>query len=281
MRVAITEAKKSLKEGNHGFGAVIVKENKIIAKAHDTEETDNDPTSHAEINVIKIASKKYDKNLSDCTIISTHEPCPMCSSAILWSKIRKVGYGFSIAESLKQDRKRIDISCKEIFERSGIVLDLKTDMLKDECQILYNKNVRDEIKRLRRVNKQKLYEYNEDSIKRRLLWFKENKDNFDFINENTLESAYKLLLCRFGINENDAPVILKENNKILFHSMNFCPTLEACKILDLDTRYICRRYNEKSTDILIKQIDQKLRFDRNYQKLRPYYEYCEEMIIKE
>jgi hypothetical protein len=68
-------------------------------------------------------------------------------------------------------------------------------------------------------------------------------------------------------------------NKIIFHSKNFCPTLEACKILEYDTRYICRHYNENSTDILVKQINRDLQFTRNYKKLRPYSEYCEEMII--
>ena len=63
--------------------------------------------------------------------------------------------------------------------------------------------------------------------------------------------------------------------------MNFCPTLEACKILNLDTRKICKLYNENATDVLIKQIDKNLIFVRNYKKLRPYSEYCEEMIIDE
>jgi hypothetical protein len=64
----------------------------------------------------------------------------------------------------------------------------------------------------------------------------------------------------------------------MFHSMNFCPTLEACRILGLDTRHVCRKLNENATNILVKQIDTRLNFSRNYDKLRPYSEYCEEMI---
>jgi tRNA(adenine34) deaminase len=52
MQEAISEAIISLREGNHGFGAVIVKDNEIISKAHDLEETNQDPTSHAEIDEI-------------------------------------------------------------------------------------------------------------------------------------------------------------------------------------------------------------------------------------
>jgi tRNA(adenine34) deaminase len=66
--------------------------------------------------------------------------------------------------------------------------------------------------------------------------------------------------------------------EIVFHSANFCSTLEACRILELDTRHVCRLYNEKATQELIRQIDPRLRFSRNYEKLRPQSAYCEEMI---
>jgi len=118
MKIAIHEAEISLKEGNHGFGAVIVKDNEILSQAHDEEETLCDPTSHAEINAIKRAAKIIGKNLSKCMIVSTHEPCPMCSSAIVWSGIVEVAYGYSIEQSIEQGRKRINLSCKEVFDRA-------------------------------------------------------------------------------------------------------------------------------------------------------------------
>jgi tRNA(adenine34) deaminase len=278
IRIAISEAKLSLKEGNHGFGALIQKDGEIIAQAHDREESDHDSTSHAEINAIRIASQKIGKNLTGCVLYSTHEPCPMCASAIVWSGIKDVVFGYSITESIQQDRKRINITAREIFDRSGLQIEVHSGILNEECGLLYNKQVRSEVKRLRNVTEEDLSKFNEDSIHRRLTWFEENRDSFSFINEDVLGSAYRLLLCRFGIDESAAPVIERDENKILFHSMNFCPTLEACKILDLDTRYICRRYNENSTDCLVKQIDPRLKFERNYQKIRPYGDYCEEMI---
>ena len=59
------------------------------------------------------------------------------------------------------------------------------------------------------------------------------------------------------------------------------PTLEACKIPGMDSRRICKLYNERSTDRLVKEIHPNLKFTRNYEKLRPYFEYCEEMIVLE
>jgi tRNA(adenine34) deaminase len=279
MQIAINEAKQSLCEGNHGFGAVIFKDNEIISQAHDEEETRQDCTSHAEINAIRKASSVIGKNLSGCTIVSTHEPCPMCAAAIVWSGINQVAFGYSIEESIEQGRKRIALNCKEIFNYSGKEIHITSNVLYDECKVLYMKSVRSEIKRLRHITEESLRAYNEESKIKRLEWFTQSKDTFHFIGQNKPESAYFLLLHRFGINENEAPIIEKSEKKVVFHSMNFCPTLEACKILGLDTRYICQRYNEGSTNSLVKQIDEALCFKRNYEKIRPYAEYCEELIV--
>jgi len=278
MCVALDEARQSLREGNHGFGAAILSEERIIAQAHDEEETQHDCTSHAEINAIKKASRIYGKDLSGCTMISTHEPCPMCAAAIVWSGISEIAFGYSIEESIEQGRKRIALRCEDIFASAGKDIKVVPGILYDECKVLYLKNVRSEVKRLRGATEEILKKYNEVSKNKRLEWFEANKGNFDFLKSDKLDSAYKLLLCRLGIDPEEAPIVRKSNQQVVFHSRNFCPTLEACKILNLDTRYICRRYNEESTDSLIKQIDSHLWFSRNYEKLRPYAEYCEEYI---
>ena len=194
MKTAIHEARLSLREGNHGFGAILLKDGEIIAQSHDEEETAQDPTSHAELNVIRIASKKVGKNLSRCMLVSTHEPCPMCASAIVWSGITEIGFGYSIEKSLEQGRNRINLSCDEVFKRAGKAITIHSDVLSKECGVLYQKSVRDEVKRLRNVSKKALFEYNKDSIQRRLQWFNEKKESFGFINDDLLDSAYKLLL---------------------------------------------------------------------------------------
>lgn len=281
MKVAIEEAILSLREGNHGFGSVIIKNDEIVAKAHDLEESTNDSTSHAEMNAIQLASKKIGKNLEGCILLSTHEPCPMCSTAIIWSGLKHISYGYSIEESIKQGRRRINLNCGEIFSRAEQTIRIDKNVLFKQCNVLYRQDVRNEIKRLRNITQDKLEFYNTDSANRRVEWYNENKSTFKFINDNSLYSAYNLLLKRFNIDSTEAEIIEQSDSLIIFHSKNFCPTLEACKILDYDTRYICRNYNENSTDVLIKQIDSRLKFNRNYEKLRPYSDYCEEMIILE
>lgn len=278
MELALEEARISLREGNNGFGAVIIKNGNIISSAHDMEATESDPTSHAEINAIKEASQKLGKNLSECILVSTHEPCPMCAAAVVWSGISEIAYGYSIREAIQQGRKRIELTCNEMFGRANNNITIHENILNYKCAVLYRKDVRAEIEKLRNANDTVLDELNTDSINRRVRWYKENHEKFEFINDDILGSGYKLLINRFNISEAEAPVIVQSDREIVFHSRNFCPTLEACKILGLDTRIVCKKLNENSTDVLIKQINPRLKFSRNYDKLRPYTDYCEEMI---
>ena len=138
--------------------------------------------------------------------------------------------------------------------------------------------IRAEMARLEHADEKALDDLCADSEARRLRWFSENREPFDFIGNDLLLSAYSLLLRRFGITPEDAPVVSSTDKELVFHSKNFCPTLEACVLLGLDTRHVCQRMNERSTDLLIKQLDKRLTFSRNYEKLRPYAAYCEEMI---
>lgn len=94
MQVAIDTAIDNIKINNGGpFGAVIVKDGKLIAKSPNTVTTSNDPTAHAEINAIRLACKELNIfDLSGCEIYSSCEPCPMCLSAIYWARISKVYY---------------------------------------------------------------------------------------------------------------------------------------------------------------------------------------------
>ncbi|MEW6551465.1 MAG: nucleoside deaminase [Campylobacterota bacterium] len=95
MQKAIDEAIKGVNQGHGGpFGAVIVKEGKIISTSHNEVLKSNDPTSHAEINAIKKASKKLQTfDLSGCEIYTTCMPCPMCMGAIRWANISTIYYG--------------------------------------------------------------------------------------------------------------------------------------------------------------------------------------------
>ena len=91
MNIAFDEAKKAFKCDEVPIGAVLVKNDKIIAKSHNNKEKKSCCLSHAELNVIKKASKKF-KNwrLDDCELYVTLDPCPMCASAIKQSRISTV-----------------------------------------------------------------------------------------------------------------------------------------------------------------------------------------------
>ena len=95
MKVAFDEATNGMLANEGGpFGAVIIKDNKIIASSHNQVLLSKDPTAHAEINAIRLASKKLGSfDLSGCILYTTCMPCPMCLGAIMWARIQNVFYG--------------------------------------------------------------------------------------------------------------------------------------------------------------------------------------------
>ena len=94
MKLAIEEAKKAQKLGEVPIGAIIVKNNEVIASAHNLRETAQLPTAHAEHIAIERASKVVGSwRLEECKLYVTLEPCVMCAGAIVMSRIPKVVYG--------------------------------------------------------------------------------------------------------------------------------------------------------------------------------------------
>jgi len=109
---AIELSIKSVNNGTGPFGAVIVKDNKIISEGFNTVTLSNDPTSHAEIAAIRIACKHLNNfSLEGCYLFTTCEPCPMCLSAIYWARIDKVYYA-----NTRSDAQKIDFSDALIYE---------------------------------------------------------------------------------------------------------------------------------------------------------------------
>lgn len=114
MRIAIEESRKNLSSGKGGpFGAVIVRNGEVIARAHNEVLQTNDPTMHAEINAIRIASKKLNTfDLSDCELYTSCEPCPMCLAAIIWAKIKRYYFG-----NTRKDAAEIGFDDDAIYRR--------------------------------------------------------------------------------------------------------------------------------------------------------------------
>ncbi len=95
MKYALNLAQNAGNNGEIPVGAVIInKQDELIAQAENRKERDQDPTSHAEINVLRLASEKlHTWHLEDCTLYVTLEPCPMCTGAILQARIGLLVYG--------------------------------------------------------------------------------------------------------------------------------------------------------------------------------------------
>ena len=93
MRRAIALSEDSVKNGGGPFGAVIARKGEIIAEAANRVTLDHDPTAHAEVSAIRLASSKLGTfNLSGCDIYTSCEPCPMCLGAIYWARLDNVYY---------------------------------------------------------------------------------------------------------------------------------------------------------------------------------------------
>jgi tRNA(Arg) A34 adenosine deaminase TadA len=139
MRLALKEAAKNLKTLDGGpFGACIVKGSKILAVARN-KVLISDATAHAEINAIRLASKKLKNfDLSGCVIYSTTEPCPMCFSAIHWAGIDKVIYGTAIADAREIGFNELSIKCAKMKELGKSKVKIAPGFMLKECKALFN-----------------------------------------------------------------------------------------------------------------------------------------------
>lgn len=139
MRVALYEAKKAFIEGEIPVGAIIVKNGIVISRSHNKKEKEKDPTSHAEINAIRIATKILnDWRLNDCEIFVTKEPCIMCAGAIIESRIKRVVFGFFDNESGAFGGKIniLDFISAKIIIESGVLADESFEIFKSFFDIL-------------------------------------------------------------------------------------------------------------------------------------------------
>lgn len=96
MRQALNEAQAAFEKNEVPIGAVVVCQERIIARAHNLTQTLNDVTAHAEMQALTAAANVLGgKYLVDCVLYVTLEPCPMCAGGLFWSQISKIVYGAS------------------------------------------------------------------------------------------------------------------------------------------------------------------------------------------
>jgi len=131
MHIAIEESK----QGDWPYGAVLVKDGKVIAKAFNTTTRDKDSTAHAEVNLIRKALKTISNatSLEGCTLYSSSESCPMCTSAEIWAGISRVVYGASIQQLIDIGQPQINISAEDIINKGFVKVELKGGVLATEA----------------------------------------------------------------------------------------------------------------------------------------------------
>ncbi len=125
MKEALKEAQKAFDTDEVPVGAIVVAENKIIARAHNLTERLNDVTAHAEMQAITSAANYLSgKYLIDCSIYITLEPCIMCAGALYWSQISKIIYG------AKDEKRGFSNQANNLLHPKTEVL---SGILEDEC----------------------------------------------------------------------------------------------------------------------------------------------------
>ena len=136
MKEALKEAKKAYKKLEVPVGAIIVKDGRIVARAHNLKETKNDTIKHAEILAIEKASKKLSNwRLIDCEMYVTLEPCPMCAGAIVNSRIKKVNIG-AMDEKTGACGSKLNLLQDFNFDTK---VDMESGILENECRELLQK----------------------------------------------------------------------------------------------------------------------------------------------
>ena len=139
MREAIALSSRNVDNGGGPFGAVIVKDGKIVASGANRVTADNDPTAHAEVNAIRKAAAELGTfDLSGCEIYTSCEPCPMCLSAIYWARIGRIYYG-----NTQYDAKAINFDDSFIYSELSLAAEKRNipamRLLGDEAIVSFNK----------------------------------------------------------------------------------------------------------------------------------------------
>ncbi len=148
MKEALKEAQKAYDKLEVPVGCVIVKDGKIVARAHNQKETKLDTTKHAEILAIQKASKKLESwRLLDCEMYVTLEPCPMCAGAIINSRIKKVYIGTK-DEKTGACGSKLNLLEDYTFNHK---VEIETGIMKNECEEILKKFFK-ELRKIKKLN---------------------------------------------------------------------------------------------------------------------------------
>ena len=139
LRQAIDVARRAREHGNHPFGALLADEQgNVLLEAENTVITDHDCTGHAELNLMRLASRQYSfEVLSRWTLYTSTEPCPMCAGSIFWGGVGRVVYALSeegLYAMTGNSPDKLLLSCRDVFARGGRPIEVLGPALEDEAR---------------------------------------------------------------------------------------------------------------------------------------------------
>lgn len=138
MKQALELAKDAAKKGNEPFGALLVKDNKVVLTGENQIHTESDPTYHAELGIIRdFCSSKKISDLSEYTLYTSCEPCCMCAGAMVWSSLGRMVYSLGHDELAEIAGFNIMIGSEEIFEKSPNRPEVSKGVLKEDSVPVY------------------------------------------------------------------------------------------------------------------------------------------------
>lgn len=139
LRASFAAALDARAAGNHPFGAILADgEGNVLLTAGNTVVTERDVTGHAELNLVRLASRQFDRDtLAACTVYASTEPCAMCSAAIYWGNIGRVVYGLSQERFYgirgQQGSSPLPLACRDVLSRGARVIEVNGPALEDDA----------------------------------------------------------------------------------------------------------------------------------------------------
>jgi tRNA(Arg) A34 adenosine deaminase TadA len=141
---AIELARRAREHGNHPFGALLVDAGgEVVVEGENTVVTGPDCTGHAETNVIRVASERFDSRfLQGCTLYTSTEPCAMCAGAIYWANVRRVVFALS-EEDLRgiaggnPENALLAVPCREVFARGNHEVEVSGPHLQEQARAVH------------------------------------------------------------------------------------------------------------------------------------------------
>jgi len=143
LRTAIALSAQACAAGNQAYGAVLADaQGRVLLEAANTQITARDCTGHAELNLMRDASRRYSAaDLAGCTVYASGEPCPMCAGAIYWGGVRRVVFGLSMKTMTALGGPDVDelaLHCREVLARGTYGVEVIGPALEDEARRVFD-----------------------------------------------------------------------------------------------------------------------------------------------